>query len=143
MLTFILASLMIAPPSGSAPQQTASSKDLPTLQCREMGSAGSRSEAIVICRTQAEWQVRDACSGATRYCSPEEKMAMASGLPGRATAFPASEDSRIVCRKLLITGSRLRSTNTCLANSEWRRLYDDTQTEMKELQNTFSKKGPF
>jgi len=30
-----------------------------------------------------------------------------------------------------------------MANREWRRMYDDTQTEMKELQNTFSKKGPF
>ena len=137
-----MASLMVVP-SGPAPQQVASQKDKLTVHCREMGSANSRSEAIVICRTRAEWQVRDACQGATRYCSAEEKMAMTSGLPGRETAFPASEDSRIVCRKLSITGSRLRSISTCLANREWRRMYDDTQTEMKELQNTFSKKGPF
>lgn len=142
MLAFVLASLLAAP-TDPATQQVASRNPMPTLQCREMGSAGSRSEAIVICRTRAEWQVRDTCSGATRYCSPEEKREMASGLPGRATAFPASEDSRIVCRKLLITGSRLRATTTCMANREWRRMYDDTQTEMKELQNTFSKKGPF
>ena len=68
---------------------------------------------------------------------------MASALPDQATAFLASDDSRIVCRKLRITGSRLRSSMTCMANREWRRMYDDTQTEMKELQNTFSKKGPF
>ena len=142
MLAFVMASLMVAS-GGPAPEQAASQKDTPTVYCREMGSANSRSEAIVICRTRAEWQVRDACQGATRYCSPEEKMAIASGLPWRETAFPASEDSRIVCRKLSITGSRLRSISTCLANREWRRMYDDTQTEMKELQNTFRKKGPF
>ncbi len=142
MFALILASLMVAS-AERAPQKVEAGKKLPALVCREMGSAYSKSEAIVVCRTRAEWGVRDACSGATRYCSPEEKRAMMAGLPGRATAFPASEDSRIVCRKLLITGSRLRSTNTCMANREWRRLYDDTQTEMKELQNTFSKRGPF
>ena len=142
MLAFVMASLMVAS-GGPAPEQAPSQKDKLTVHCREMGSADSRSEAIVICRTRAEWQVRDACQGATRYCSAEEKMAMTSGLPGRETAFPASEDSRIVCRKLSITGSRLRSISTCLANREWRRMYDDTQTEMKELQNTFSKTGPF
>lgn len=142
MLAFVMASLLVAP-SDPSPQQIASSKDRPAIICREMGSFSSRSEAIVVCRTKAEWQVRDACQGATRYCSSEAKMAMVDGLPGRETAFPASEDSRIVCRKLTITGSRLRSTSTCMANREWRRMYDDTQTEMKELQNTFSKKGPF
>lgn len=142
MFTLLLALITIAP-AVPGPQPVGSTKNMPALICREMGSAGSRSEAIVICRTKAEWQIRDACSGSTRYCSPEEKRMMAAGLPGRATAFPASEDSRIVCRKLSITGSRLRSTMTCMANREWRRLYDDTQVEMKELQNTFSKKGPF
>ena len=142
MIAFIMASLMVAS-SDPAPQVTASRKDRPTVHCREMGSANSRSQAIVICRTLAEWQVRDACQGATRYCTAEEKRAMTSGLPGRPTVFDASEDSRIVCRMLSITGSRLRSTSTCLSQREWQRLYDNTQTEMKELQNTFSKKGPF
>ena len=68
---------------------------------------------------------------------------MTSGLPGRETAFPLNEDSRIICRKLSVTGSRLKAISTCLPQREWRRMYDNTQSEMKELQNTFSKKGPF
>lgn len=141
MLLWMIASLSVAPVATTpAPLPTIAK---PVVQCREIGSAYSRSEAIVICRTKAQWEVRDACQGATRYCSPEEKRAMLAGLPGGEGIYAADEDSRIVCRKLSITGSRLRATSTCLSQREWRRLYDDTQVELKELQNTFSKKGPF
>ena len=141
MLAFVMASMMVAA-SDPAPRQAASPKTEPTRYCRELGSASSRSEAIKICRTRAQWLKWDGCHSATRYCTPKERLAITSGLPGRETAFPMNEDSRVICRKLSVTGSRLKAVRTCLPQREWQRMYDNTQTEMKELQNTFSKKGP-
>ena len=142
MLAFMMASMMVAA-SDPAPRQATSLKNEPTRYCRELGSASSRSEAIRICRTRAQWLKWDGCHGATRYCPPKKRVALTSGLPGRETAFPLNEDSRIICRKLSVTGSRLKAISTCLPQREWQRMYDNTQTEIKELQNTFSKKGPF
>ena len=138
MLAFVISTMMIAS-SDQASFQQASPYKGPTLQCREVGSAPSRSQAVIICRTKVQWQKYESCKNVTRYCPPEKRAASL----GTETAFPLNEGSRVICRVLKVTGSRLSSVRTCLPQREWQRMYENTQTEMKELQNTFSKKTPF
>ena len=138
MLAFVMASMMVAA-SDPAPSEAASLKDVPTRYCREIGSAASRNQAIRICRTRAQWQRLESCSNVTRYCAPKKKVAMVSDLPGRVTAFPLNEDSRIVCRRLKVTGSRLTSQRTCLAQREWQRMWDNGRETMGSLQDHQSK----
>lgn len=138
MLTFVMASMMVAA-SDPVSLPAAPLTGQPTRYCREMGSAASRSQAIMICRTKAQWQRRETCQGATRYCAPIKRVASLSGLPGRPTAFPLNEDARITCRVVKMTGSRLRSTNLCLPQREWDRMYNDAREEVGELQDNYSK----
>ena len=133
MLAFVMASMLVAS-SDPPPRPAVSPKDQPTRYCRELGSAASRSEAIWICRTRAEWLEWDSCNGATRYCPPKKKVAM-TGIPGRPSAFPLNEDSRIICRKLSVTGTRLKSESVCLAKREWERMWKDSAEATLELQD--------
>ncbi|HEV2044399.1 MAG TPA: hypothetical protein VGR05_06940 [Sphingomicrobium sp.] len=132
MLAFIMASMMVVA-NDPAPVQAASLEGQPTRYCREMGGAASRSQAILICRTRAQWARRDACDGPTRYCPPKKRVASLE------TAFPMNEDSRIICRQLRVTGTRLTSVKTCLPQREWDRMYANTQGDMQELQDKYSK----
>lgn len=120
MLAFVMASMMVASstpePFVEAPKHTG-----PTLHCREIGSAASRSQAVVVCRTKAQWQRAETCQGATRYCAPKKKDASL-----QETAFTMNEDSRVVCRTLKQTGSRLQSSRVCLPNREWERMWKDS-----------------
>ena len=135
MLAFVMASMMVAS-SDPAPLQAASLKEAPTRYCREVGSAASRNQAIRICRTRAQWQRMQACNGATRYCAPTKRVASAA--MGRETAFPLNEDSRIICRRLAVTGTRLTSQNTCLPQREWQRMWDESRSTMGTLQDRHS-----
>ena len=142
MLAFMMASMMVAA-SDPAPRQAASLKNEPTRYYRELGSASSRKEAIMICRTRAQLLEWDACHGATRYCPPKKRVAMISGLPGRETAFPLNEDSRIICRKLSVTGTRLKSESVCLAKREWDRMWEESAEGTLELQDQSTRlEGP-
>ena len=125
----------VVPSSNSAHREAASLKGAPTRYCREIGSAASRNQAIVICRTRAQWQRMQACNGATRYCAPTKR---ASAEIGRETAFPLNEDSRIICRRLSVTGPRLTSQRTCLPQREWQRMWDESRTTMSTLQDRHS-----
>lgn len=138
MLAFVMASMMVAASDPASPQ-AAPLTGQPTRYCREMGSAASRSQAIYICRTKAQWLRQETCQGATRYCAPKKKVASVSGLPGSMTAFPLNEDSRMICRVVKITGSRLSSRNLCLAKREWDRMHSDTREEVSDLQDKYSK----
>ena len=141
MLFFAMASMMVAA-SDSVPQPAASLKGEPTRYCREWGSAISRSEAIRICRTRAEWLRWDGCHGATRYCAPKKKVAT-SGQAGRETAFPLNEDSRILCRNVKSTGTRLRSESVCLPMREWERMWKDSAEASLKLQDKSTRpQGP-
>ena len=135
MLALMMAWMVVAA-SDPAPRQAASLKTEPDRYCREVDSAASRSQAIMICRTRAQWQRREACAGATRYCAPVKKVASATF--GREAAFPLNEDSRIVCRRLKVTGTRLTSQRTCLPQREWQRMWDESRTTMSTLQDRHS-----
>ncbi len=130
MLAFVMASLMVVT-DDPTPQPAAAQKDEPALVCRELGSASSRSEAIRICKTRAQWLERDACTGPTRYCAPVKRVAM--------IAFPMDENSRIICRKLSVTGTRLKTISTCLPQREWDRMHSNGREEVSELQDNYSK----
>lgn len=130
MFTFLMASMMVAT-SEPLPTPAASLAGQPTRYCREIGSAASRSQAIMICRTKAQWQRQETCQGATRYCAPRKRMA--------SLAFPLNEDSRVLCKVVKMTGSRLRSTNVCLPKREWDRMHSDSMEEMNHLQDHQSK----
>ena len=134
MITLILASMMVAP-IDPAPVEVASLKGQPTRYCRELGSAASRNQAIMICRTRAQWQRAETCQGATRYCAPRKKVAMLTDVPGAMTAFPLNEDSRIVCRRLKVTGTRLTSQNACLPQREWERMWKDSAEAALKMQD--------
>ena len=101
------------------------------LECRIIVTGVSRSGDVTICKTRAAWRELALCRGATRYCSPEQKAAIAA----RHTAFSLSEDSRIICRLLSATGSRLRTQQTCMAQREWQRMWDESRATMGHLQN--------
>jgi len=98
-----------------------------------MGSAASRNQAIRVCRTRAQWLRMKACNDSTTYCAPKTKLASAA--LGRETAFPLNEDSRIICRRMSVTGTRLTSQRTCLPQREWQRMWDESRGTMSALQD--------
>ncbi len=135
MLVFVMASMIVAA-SDPAPQVAESLKTEQTRYCREMGSAVSRNQAIKVCRTRAQWLRMKACNDSTTYCAPTKTLASAS--LGRETAFPMNEDSRIICRRLKATGTRLTSQRTCLPEREWQRMWDESRGTMSTLQERHS-----
>ena len=134
MLAFLMASMMVAA-NDPAPREAASLQGVPSRYCREMGGAVSRSQAIMICRTRAQWQRMQTCNDATSYCAPKKTLASLTGTPGRETAFPLNEDSRIICRRLAATGTRLTSQNTCLPQREWERMWKDSSEATLRMQD--------
>jgi hypothetical protein len=137
MLTIALASILAA--SNAAPYDGGSQRAEPIRYCRAMVIGYSRSGDVKICKTKAQWDDFDSCRGPTRYCSAEQKAALSKK---HATAFALSEDSRIVCRIVSATGSRLRSERACLPQREWQRMWDSGREEMGDLQNHQSKQSP-
>lgn len=135
MLAIAIASMLVAS-SGSVPAQVGSLNKGPVRYCRAMVIGASRSGDVAICKTKAQWDDFDSCRGVTRYCTPAQKATMAKK---HATPFALTEDSRIVCRVLKITGSRLASQPTCLAQREWQRMWDNGRETMGTLQNHQSK----
>src|SRR6476659_10598271 len=121
MLAIAVATMLVAS-SGSDFSQPGSLKKEPTRYCRAMVVGASRSSDVLICKTKAQWDDFDSCRGVTRYCTPSQKAALAQK---HAAAFALTEDSRIVCRVLKITGSRLASQPTCLSQREWQRMWDN------------------
>ncbi len=133
MLSLFMASMLVAAndpvPIREAPRYTG-----PSLQCRELGSAPSRSQAITICRTKAQWMRIESCRNVTRYCAPRKKDASFNG----KTAFNLNEESRVVCRLIKASGSRLTKQQLCLSLRDWQRMADETQAGMGSLQNRHS-----
>ena len=134
MLAFLMASMMVAA-NDPAPREAASLQGVPSRYCREMGGAVSRSQAIMICRTRAQWQRMQTCNDATSYCAPKKTLALVTEMPGRETAFPLNEDSRIICRRLSVTGTRLTSLKTCLPQREWERMWKDSAEATLRMQD--------
>lgn len=101
------------------------------LQCRAIVVGVSRSGDVLVCRTRAEWRRYDSCRGSvTRYCAPKNRTKL-----GTATSFALSEDSRIICRNLKATGSRLATQRVCLPQREWQRMWDETSKAVAVLQD--------
>ena len=132
LLLAMIANAAISNPSTEA----ASRKGMPTLYCRNMVVGASKSGDIAVCRTKAAWADWDSCRGVTRYCSPAQKAAIRA----KYTAFALNEDSRIVCRIVIGTGSRLSSRKVCMPQREWQRMWDDSREEARNYQDYFSKK---
>jgi hypothetical protein len=116
-----------------APAEAESLAGAPTRYCREIGSAASRSQAVMICRTRAQWRRIESCNSATRFCPSTKRLASLGA--GRETAFPLNENSRIACRYLRVTGSRLSTQKTCLPQREWERMWKDSAQTMRDLQD--------
>ena len=136
-MSFLLA-LIAQAAVAATPPEAASRRGQPTLYCRNMVTGASRSGDVSICRSKAAWADWDSCQGPTRYCSPAQKAAMRA----KYTAFPMNEDSRVVCRILAATGSRLRSAKVCLPQREWQRMWDNGTEAMSSLQDHYSKQDP-
>jgi hypothetical protein len=127
----ILMSVLVLHASASPLPQVPLGKIETPLQCRIMVAGISKSDDITICRTKAAWRELESCRGPTRYCSPEQKAA----LRAKHTAFSMSEDSRIICRLMSATGSRLRTQQTCMPQREWRRMWDDSSAGVRKMQD--------
>lgn len=68
---------------------------------------------------------------------------MASENLGPPTAFALNEDSRIVCRIVKVTGTRLASQRACLPQREWERMWKDSAEAMLKLQDKSTRvEGP-
>jgi hypothetical protein len=63
--------------------------------------------------------------------------------PATATQPAASlpDDSKIVCKTITPTGSRLGGERICLPKREWRRLHDTGQEATRDMQDNYSKQG--
>lgn len=137
MIATIIAGLTVladAPASAGAPPQ----RTQPTKYCREVNNASSRLYSVKVCRTRAEWRRWEACHGSvTRYCTPKKVTATASSL-GRQTAFPLNENSRIICRPLKVTGTRIVTQEVCLPKREWDRMWVETSEALRERQGDHS-----
>ena len=134
----ILLAILAQAAIGAAPPSAQSMRGQPTRYCRAVVIGASRSGDVTICRTKAAWADFDSCQGRTRYCSPQQKAAMRA----KYTTFALNEDSRIVCRILRGTGSRLGAVNTCLPQREWQRMWDGGEEATRGLQDNYSKKVP-
>ena len=133
-MSFLLA--ILAQTAAVAPMSEAPSrKGRQPLYCRNMVIGASRSSDVSMCRTKAAWADWDSCQGVTRYCSPAQKAAIRA----KYSSFALNEDSRVVCRVLRGTGSRLSSAKVCLPQREWQRMWDDGGEAARSLQDNFSK----
>ena len=132
-MSFLLAMLANTAVAGT-PTEAPSRKGQPTLYCRNMVIGVSRSSDVSICRTKAAWADWESCQGPTRYCSPAQKAAMRA----KYTTFALNEDSRVVCRIMRGTGSRLSSAKVCMPEREWQRMWDNGTETMHSLQDKFS-----
>ena len=120
---------------GTSVTEAPSRKGQPNLYCRNMVIGVSRSSDVSVCRTKAAWADWESCQGPTRYCSPAQKAAMRA----KYTAFALNEDSRVICRVMRGTGSRLGSAKVCMPQREWQRMWDNGQEATRNIQDRFSK----
>ncbi|HVJ72292.1 MAG TPA: hypothetical protein VM531_12425 [Sphingomicrobium sp.] len=142
MLALVMSSLAVAS-SVTAQPVPPDLKNEPTRICREMNNASSRLYAMKVCRTRAEWRRWEACHGSvTRYCTPKKKAVVETASLGRETAFPLNDDSRILCRDLKETGTRIIVHQICLPKREWDRMWTDTSEAVRKLQGDFSTRAP-
>jgi hypothetical protein len=132
-LSILLSTLFLA--AAAAAQETKSPTIQPNMVCRKMVLGASRSGDFTICKTRAGWAASDACKGATRYCSPQQ----IAEIKAKHTAFALTEDSRIICRELKGTGSRLSASKTCLPNREWQRMWEQGSATTRDIQDRYSK----
>jgi hypothetical protein len=110
---------------------------VPYRQCRYLVQGASAKDDVKVCRTKAEWRQYDMCNSATSYCSKEQK----AKRYGRATAFAMSEDSRIVCKLVKGTGSRLSSMKICLPVREWERQWLNASSSAFDMQDHSTRPG--
>ena len=137
MSVFLLASLLSV--AAEPPKAAAAPLKQPTRFCREMFKSSSRVHSVKICKTSAEWRRWQAChASVTRYCTPRRRDPLAGATLGRETAFPLNEDSRIICRTVKVTGSRLEERQACLPKREWDRMFAETSEGLRDRQGDFS-----
>lgn len=55
------------------------------------------------------------------------------------TAAAQSDDAKIVCRTITITGSRLAGKRYCLSKREWRRMAREGEETARSHQDNYSK----
>ena len=133
MSVFLLASLLAA--TAEPPQAVAKPVKQPTRFCREMFKSSSRVHSVKVCKTSAEWRRWQACHGSvTRYCTPKKRDPLAGATLGRQTAYPLNEDSRIVCRLVKETGTRIVQHELCLPKREWERMWVETAEGLRKRQ---------
>lgn len=135
----MLAAAFVLSGSNAALAPTVPDSPTPTLTCREMFPAASASQALKVCRTKEDWRRWQACHGSvTRYCAPE-KGVLADASMGNQTAFQLSEDARIICRTVKVTGSRIQQVEACLPKREWDRMWRQGQDSVSAFQDHQSK----
>ncbi|MEP7316298.1 MAG: hypothetical protein ABI667_06350 [Sphingomicrobium sp.] len=131
MLATVIAMAVAAQNPAAASLQIPTREKLPFRVCRFLVQGPSARGDIKVCRTKAEWRQWELCNSPTTYCSAEQKAARY----GRRTAFALSEDSRVVCRIVKMTGSRLANVQVCLPQREWLRQWEESSATVLKVQD--------
>jgi hypothetical protein len=63
-------------------------------------------------------------------------------VPAAPTPFTNKEDSKIICKTVLGTGSRLDTQRLCMPKREWQRMWDNSKETMGGLQDHQYKRDP-
>jgi len=67
----------------------------------------------------------------------------AAATPPAATPAAPPEDSKIVCKTVTVTGSRLGGKRVCMSKKEWRRMNEANEQAAREVQDSqISRPGP-
>lgn len=134
----LLAATLLALSPAATPAAAAVTPKSETRFCREMFKSSSRVHSVKVCKTRLEWRRWEAChASVTRYCTPRNKRLAASQV-GRETPFPLNDDSRIICRLVKETGTRIVTQELCLPKREWDRMWVETSEGLRKIQGQHS-----
>lgn len=68
--------------------------------------------------------------------------AAAAASPDVATATVDADENKTVCKTIAPTGSRLGGKRVCMSKKEWKRLNEENEKGVRDIQDSFSKQTP-
>lgn len=62
-----------------------------------------------------------------------------AAMPATPVAAAPTDESKIVCKTVLPTGSRLGGKRVCMTKAEWRRMNKEGEEATRAIQDSYSK----
>jgi hypothetical protein len=75
---------------------------------------------------------------AKQAAAPAAATQPSTGMTANAAADDKLADDPVVCKRVQVTGSRVRKTKVCRPESEWRRTAEEAQAMMKKIERKSS-----